>query len=131
MALRFVDYPLPLKLLIVGRSLVASGSLLTPNLFARVFRMEAAGTPAIPMGRMFGIRNALLALGLSRLGAFSAPGTFLKLNVLTDTVDAAVLVAAGRRGELSKVSSTLGTAVALSAVVVGAASLAALPASEA
>ncbi|SHX99349.1 Uncharacterised protein [Mycobacteroides abscessus subsp. abscessus] len=75
MALRFVDYPLPLKLLIVGRS--------------------------------------------------------LELNVLTDTVDAAVLVAAGRRGELSKVSSTLGTAVALSAVVVGAASLAALPASEA
>lgn len=128
MALRFADYPLPLKLLIVGRSLVASGSLLTPHLFARVFRMEAAGTPAIPMGRMFGIRNALLALGLSRLGAFSAPGTFLKLNVLTDAV---VLAAAGRRGELSKVSSTLGTAVALSAVVVGAASLAALPASEA
>ncbi|SKT70844.1 Uncharacterised protein [Mycobacteroides abscessus subsp. abscessus] len=29
-----------------------------------------------------------------------------------------MLVAAGRRGELSKVSSTLGTAVALSAVVV-------------
>ncbi|NGX09978.1 hypothetical protein [Mycobacteroides franklinii] len=131
MATQFADYPLPLKLLIVGRSLVASGSLLTPNVFARVFRMEAAGTPAIPMGRMFGIRNALLALGLSRLGAFTDATTFLKLNVLTDAVDAAVLVAAGRRGELSKTTATLGTAVALSAVVMGAASLAALPAPEA
>lgn len=131
MTLRFAEYPLPLKLLIVGRSLIASGSLLTPNVFARVFRMEAAGTPAIPMGRMFGIRNALLALGLSRLGVFTSPGTFLKLNVLTDAVDAAVLVAAGRRGELSRTTSALGTAVALSAVVVGAASVAALPAREA
>ncbi|OAT71023.1 hypothetical protein AWB85_01700 [Mycobacteroides immunogenum] len=131
MTLRFAEYPLPLKLLIVGRSLIASGSLLTPNVFARVFRMEAAGTPAIPMGRMFGIRNALLALGLSRLGVFTSPGTFLKLNVLTDAVDAAVLVAAGRRGELSRTTSALGTALALSAVVVGAASVAALPAREA
>lgn len=93
--------------------------------------MEAAGTPAIPMGRMFGIRNALLALGLSRLGVFTSPGTFLKLNVLTDAVDAAVLVAAGRRGELSRTTSALGAAVALSAVVMGAASVAALPAREA
>ncbi len=131
MATRFADYPLPLKLLIVGRSLVASGSLLTPNVFARVFRMEASGTPAIPMGRMFGIRNAMLALGLSRLGAFTDATTFLKLNVLTDAVDAAVLVAASRRGELSKTTATLGTAVALSAVVMGAASLAALPVPEA
>ncbi|OHT85406.1 hypothetical protein [Mycobacteroides saopaulense] len=130
MAVRFADYPHPLKLLILGRTLVASGSLLTPNLFARAFRIEAAGTPAIPMGRMFGIRNAMLALGLSRLGAFTAPGTFVKLNVLTDAVDAAVLVAAGRRGEISKLTSTLGTAVALSAVAVGAASLAALPATQ-
>ncbi|WP_423488178.1 hypothetical protein [Mycobacteroides sp. PCS013] len=120
----------PLKLLILGRSIVASGSLLTPNVFARVFRMEAAGTPAIPMGRMFGIRNALLAFGLARLGAFTAPSTFLKLNVLTDGVDAAVLVAAGRRGEISKLTSTLGTTVALSAVVLGAASLAAQPAQQ-
>ncbi|WP_078322926.1 hypothetical protein [Mycobacteroides chelonae] len=127
MAVSFADYPRPLKLLILGRTLVASGSLLTPNLFARAFRMEAAGTPAIPMGRMFGIRNALLAFGLARLGAFTAPATFLKLNVLTD---AAVLVAAGRRGEISKVTSTLGTVVALSAVVVGAASLVALPAQQ-
>lgn len=131
MTLRFAEYPLPLKLLIVGRSLIASGSLLAPNVFARVFRMEAAGTPAIPMGRMFGIRNALLALGLSRLGVFTSPGTFLKLNVLTDAVDAAVLVAAGRRGELSRTTSALGAAVALSAVVMGAASVAALPAREA
>lgn len=121
----------PLRLFILGRSIVASGSLLTPNLFARVFRIEAAGTPAIPMGRMFGIRNALLAFGLSRLGAFTAPGTFLKLNILTDAVDAAVLVAAGRRGEIGRFTSIVGTTVALSAVAAGAASLAALPVQQA
>ncbi|QCH25950.1 hypothetical protein [Mycobacteroides salmoniphilum] len=130
MPARAADRSRPLKLLILGRTLVASGSLLTPNVFGRVFRMEVAGTAAVPMGRMFGIRNALLALGLSRLGAFSAPGTFLKLNVLTDAVDAAVLVSAGRRGEISTLTSTLGTAVALSAVAVGVASLAALPAPQ-
>ncbi|TDZ78282.1 hypothetical protein DE4585_04119 [Mycobacteroides salmoniphilum] len=130
MSTQFAARPSPLKLLIVGRSIVASGSLLTPNLFARAFRIEAAGTPAIPMGRMFGIRNALLAFGLSRLGAFTAPGTFLKLNILTDAVDAAVLIAAGRRGEIGRFTSIAGTAVALSAVAAGAAALAALPAQQ-
>lgn len=48
----------------------------------------------------------------------------MKLNALTDAVDAGVLVAARRRGEISKITSALGTAVALSAVVVGAALLA-------
>lgn len=116
-----------LKIFILGRSVVASGSLLTPYLFARVFRIQAAGTAAIPMGRMFGIRNALLALGLARLDAFTAPRAFLKLNVLVDAVDAVALISAGRRGEISKLTSTLGAGVALSAVAMGAASLAALP----
>lgn len=47
--MRFADCPRP-ELLIVVRSLVALGGLLMQNLFARVFRMKAAGTPAIPMG---------------------------------------------------------------------------------
>ncbi|ORB59342.1 hypothetical protein BST43_08310 [Mycobacteroides saopaulense] len=120
----------PLKMFIVGRSVVASSSLLTPHVFFRVFGIQVAGTATVPMGRMFGIRNALLALGLARLDAFAAPRTFLKLNVLTDAVDAVALAAAGRRGEISKLSSTLGTGVALGAVAMGAISLAALPPQE-
>lgn len=122
--------PSLLKLFILGRSTVASGSLFAPHLFARLFRMQIAGTPAVFVFRMFGIRNAVLALGLARLDAFTAPKTFLSLNVLVDAVDAVAMVAAGRRGEIGKLTSTLGTTVALSAVVLGAASLAAQPARQ-
>lgn len=117
----------PLKFFILGRSVVASGSLLAPYLFFRAFGIQVAGTAAVPMGRMFGVRNALLALGLARLDGFAAPRTFLKLNVLIDAVDAVALASAGRRGEISKLSSALGTGVALSAVALGVVSLAALP----
>ncbi|MBF9318533.1 hypothetical protein [Mycobacteroides chelonae] len=122
--------PSLLKLFILGRSTVASGSLFAPYLFARLFRMQIAGTPAVFALRMFGIRNAVLALGLARLDAFTVPRTFLGLNVVVDAVDAVAIAAAGRRGEISKLTSTLGTTVALSAVVLGAASLAAQPAQQ-
>lgn len=122
--------PSLLKLFILGRSTVASGSLFAPYLFARLFRMQIAGTPAVFAMRMFGIRNAVLALGLARLDAFTVPRTFLGLNVVVDAVDAVAIAAAGRRGEISKLTSTLGTTVALSAVVLGAASLAAQPAQQ-
>ncbi|KRQ28842.1 hypothetical protein AOT83_08770 [Mycobacteroides sp. H001] len=122
--------PSLLKLFILGRSTVASGSLFAPYLFARLFRMQIAGTPAVFALRMFGIRNAVLALGLARLDAFTVPRIFLGLNVVVDAVDAVAIAAAGRRGEISKLTSTLGTTVALSAVVLGAASLAAQPAQQ-
>ncbi|WP_078354051.1 hypothetical protein [Mycobacteroides chelonae] len=122
--------PSLLKLFILGRSTVASGSLFASYLFARLFRMQIAGTPAVFALRMFGIRNAVLALGLARLDAFTVPRTFLGLNVVVDAVDAVAIAAAGRRGEISKLTSTLGTTVALSAVVLGAASLAAQPAQQ-
>ena len=122
--------PSLLKLFILGRSTVASGSLFAPYLFARLFRMQIAGTPAVFALRLFGIRNAVLALGLARLDAFTVPRTFLGLNVVVDAVDAVAIAAAGRRGEISKLTSTLGTTVALSAVVLGAASLAAQPAQQ-
>ena len=57
-------YPLPLKLLIFGRASVAITSVFTPRVFARRFRIQTAGTPAVVLGRMFGVRNAALALGL-------------------------------------------------------------------
>ena len=40
-------------------------------LFARRFRIETAGTPAVVLGRMFGIRNAALVLGLLELESFA------------------------------------------------------------
>jgi hypothetical protein len=116
--------PLPLKLLIGGRIAVAITCLFTPRVFARIFRMDTAGTPAIALGRMFAIRNAALAAGLLRLDVFTAPRVFLKLNVLIDLADAIALMAAGRRHEISTTTSILGASTALTAIAYGAAALA-------
>ncbi|WP_256977006.1 hypothetical protein [Rhodococcus sp. RS1C4] len=63
----------PPKALIAGRIVVAATQLFTPRLVAEVFGMESRDTPAIACGRMFGIRNAALALGLINLGSFGGP----------------------------------------------------------
>lgn len=114
---------LPLKMLIVGRSIVAATHLFTPRLVARMFRVETEGTPAIAYGRLFGIRNALLAVGLARLESSPSPKGFMKANVLIDAVDAVAFIAAGRRKEISTMTATLATTVALSAVAAGTAAL--------
>jgi hypothetical protein len=72
---------------------------------------------------MFAIRNAALGLGLLRLDSFTRPQQFLALNIVMDSVDAAAFLAAGLRREISRTSTALSTAVALSAVVAGTAAL--------
>jgi hypothetical protein len=88
--------------------------------------MNVEGTPAVAMGRMFGIRNAALAAGLLRLDTVTAPRTFMAINLLIDAVDALALVDAGRRREIEPAGAALGTAVALAAAGLGAAGLAAM-----
>jgi hypothetical protein len=88
--------------------------------------MEVEGTPAVAMGRMFGIRNAALAAGLLRLDTMPAPRTFMGINVLIDIVDALALVDAGRRREIEPAGAALATATALAAAGLGAAGLAAM-----
>jgi hypothetical protein len=115
--------PLPLKPLIGGRIAIAITCLFTPRVFARIFRMDTAGTPAIALGRMFAIRNVALAAGLLRLDVFTAPRAFLKVNILIDLVDAIALIVAGRRHEVGTTTSILGTSTALTAVAYGTAAL--------
>jgi hypothetical protein len=124
MDVSFAKYPLPLRLLITGRVGVAAIALFAPQFFAKIFRMETAGTPAVALSRMFAVRNASLAAGLWHLDAFNTPRTFLKINILIDFVDAMALIAAGRRHEISSTTSILGTATALTAMAYGAAALA-------
>jgi hypothetical protein len=72
---------------------------------------------------MFAIRNAALGLGLLRLDSFTRPEQFLAVNIVMDSVDAAAFLAAGLRRDVSRTSTALSTAVALSAVVAGTAAL--------
>jgi len=111
------------KALTTGRFIVAATHLFAPRLTTRLFRLTADGTPAIAYARMFAIRNAALGLGLLRLDNFTRPQQFLALNIVMDSVDAAAFLAAGLRREISRTSTALTTAVALSAVVAGTAAL--------
>ncbi|WP_425824662.1 hypothetical protein [Streptomyces fractus] len=114
---------LPLRVLAGGRIFVAASHLLTPRLITRAFGMKADGTPAIAYGRMFGIRTAFMAAGLLNLEKFSAPRTFVKINVLIDTVDGLAFLAAGQRKDISATSAALGVGVSLSAAAAGAVAL--------
>jgi hypothetical protein len=120
-------YPLPLKLLIIGRASVAVTSIFTPRLFARRFRIQTAGTPTVFLGRMLGIRNAALALGLIELKFLAAPRAYLGLSVAIDLADTVSLITAGRRREMAESTVRLGTSAALTAAAYGTATLLMLP----
>ncbi len=122
-----LNRPVPLNILTATRASLAATALLMPRIGARIFRLDAEGTPAIVMGRMFGVRNAVLAAGLLRLDTITSPRTFVRVNVLVDLVDAAAFVAAGRRREIGTAATVLGTGLALTAAGLGTAAAVALP----
>jgi hypothetical protein len=64
-----VGRSVPLNVLTGGRITVAALAVLTPRIGARIFRMTVEGTPAVAMGRMFGIRNAALATAVALAAA--------------------------------------------------------------
>ncbi|MGI5430294.1 hypothetical protein [Streptomyces sp. CA-179760] len=110
---------LPLYFLIFGRIFAAGTHLFAPKWAMRLIGVNAAGTAAIGYGRMFGIRNAVLAVGLLNLDSFSSPATFVALNVLIDAVDAVSFYTEGRQKDISAKSATQGTAISLLAVTFG------------
>lgn len=120
MATSEITNSLPLQILVGGRIFAATSHLFAPRWATRLIGMNAAGTPAIAYGRMFGIRNAILAAGLLHLDSFTVPRTFVQLNVL---IDAVAFVAAGQRKEISAKSAAVGAGISLSAVAAGAAAL--------
>jgi hypothetical protein len=112
------------KSLIVGRTTLAVTALAAPQRALRLTGVPGDGTPAPMIYRMFGVRNGLLALGLSNLDQLRKPRLFVGLNVLIDFVDALAFVAAGRRGEVTRTGATISTLIAMSAVAAGAISYA-------
>ncbi len=122
-----LNRPVPLNILTATRASLAATAVFMPRIGARIFRLDADGTPAIVMGRLFGIRNAVLAAGLLRLDTITMPRTFVRVNVLVDLADALAFVAAGRRGEIGTAATVLGTGLALTAAGLGTAAAVALP----
>jgi hypothetical protein len=121
-----VERSVPLNILTGMRFTIAVIATLVPRFGSRLFRLNGEGTAAIPMARLFGVRNAVLGAGLLRLDAVTSPRTFVGVNILIDVVDALALVAAARRGEIPQSGAVLGGGTALLATGLGAAALAAL-----
>jgi hypothetical protein len=109
--------PGPVAALVGVRSGLAAATLLAPRLTVRVFGVDPAHQPAVVyMARLFGVRDACLALGLARLDAVGDPRAFLRLNLLVDLTDATAGLAAAVRRELSPRTVAMVTAVAAVAI---------------
>jgi hypothetical protein len=106
-----------------GRIGIGVLAWLVPRLAGRSFGIDPEQNPQAPyLSRLFGARDIALALGT--LGsAGEARRRWLVAGVAIDSADAIAALAGGRAGYLSRVSTGLGAAAALSAVVLGAIAL--------
>jgi hypothetical protein len=105
------------------RASIGAGAWVAPQLAGRLFGLDAVANPQLPyVGRLFGIRDVALAAGL---GMSNGDGRklWLQLGIMCDVADAAAGLLAGRKGELSKLSTVLVTAPALLGLALGVAAL--------
>jgi len=110
-------------LLIGLRTAVGAGSWVAPELSGRLFGLDAVANPQLPyLGRLFGVRDVALGAGLG-LSSGKNRKLWLQLGIACDAADAAAGLIAGRKGQLSKVSTVLVTAPALIAIALGVAGL--------
>jgi hypothetical protein len=111
------------KLLIGVRSAIGIGAWTAPRFSGRLFGLDPEANPqAAYLGRLFGVRDAALAVGLaSNTGKHRAQ--WLQIGMVCDLADAAAGVLAGRRGELPPRSTVMVTATALLAAGLGVAAL--------
>jgi hypothetical protein len=109
--------------LVATRAAIGAGAWLMPNFSGRLFGLDPDANPqASYLGRLFGVRDVVLGVGLS-----ASSGTerrqWLRLGVACDLADAAAGVLAGRSGALPKRATLLVTATALAAAAMGIAAM--------
>lgn len=113
----------PLSALIAIRASIGLGVWVAPALAGRLFGLDAGANPQLPyVGRLFGVRDVALAAG-TQLSSGTGRRLWLQLGMLCDAADFAAGVIAGRRGEISKLSTVLVTAPALAGLGLGVAAL--------
>jgi len=109
--------------LVVTRAAIGVGAWLAPRFSGRLFGLDPDANPqASYLGRLFGVRDVALGVGLS---SSSGPDRqqWLRLGIACDLADAAAGVLAGRAGELPKRATVLVTATALMAAAMGVAAM--------
>jgi hypothetical protein len=108
-----------LSALITIRAAIGALTWLAPRLAARLFGISADANPQLPyIARLFAARDLALAAGL-QASEGDARRHWVRIGIACDAADAAAGVLAGRRGELSTVSTVLVTGPALAAIGLG------------
>jgi hypothetical protein len=118
-----MDKDQAIQALISLRGAVGAGAWLAPRMAGKLFGLDPDGNPQAPyLGRLFGVRDVALAVGLS--SSSGADRTqWLRLGIACDAADAVAGVLAGRRGELSPRAAVLVTLTALTAAGLGVTAL--------
>lgn len=106
-----------------GRIALGTVSFVSPDLAARLLRLDAVGNPQLPyLSRMFGSREiGLGAITLMTRGP--ARRRLVQLGVAIDGADTIAALLAARGGYVGKVTSALLSLPALGAVAIGVADL--------
>ena len=108
-----------IKTLAVLRLAIGVSSWVAPKLAGGAFGLDAEANPQSPyLARLFGVRDAALGVGLLTTTG-EARKQWVQIGIACDVADAIAGVAGGRAGYLSKTSSALVTAAALSAIASG------------
>ena len=105
------------------RAAIGAGAWLAPRFSGRLFGLDPVANPQLPyLGRLFGVRDAALAVGL---GASRGPQRvqWIQIGMACDVADALAGVLAARRGQLPPRSGILVTGTALFAAALGMAAL--------
>ena len=112
-----------LRALIAIRGAIGVLTWLAPRLASRLFGISADANPQLPyIARLFAVRDLALAAGL-QASEGQARRQWVRIGIACDAADAAAGVLAGRRGELSPLSTVLVTAPALAGISLGTALL--------
>jgi hypothetical protein len=105
------------------RGAIGTGAWLAPRFSGRLFGLDPAANPqAAYLGRLFAVRDAALAFGLST-STGRERAQWLRIGIACDLADAAAGLLAGRRGDLPGRATILVTGTALGAAALGIAAL--------
>jgi hypothetical protein len=120
-----VPESVPGKALVVTRFIVGGGAWLLPRTSGRLFGLDPDANPqALYVGRLFGVRDAVLGAGLLSSDG-DARRNWWRFGIACDVADAAAGLLAWRSGDLPPAAAAMVTATAVAAASLGAAALAA------
>jgi hypothetical protein len=113
----------PGKLLTVLRFVIGGSSWVAPRTAGRVFGLDVDANPQAPyLGRLFGVRDAVLGVGLLSTRG-DARRLWWQVGIACDVADLAAGLLAGRARELPRGATAMVSAAAATAAALGTAAL--------